>query len=43
VTDQLGHITQFVLNRFDPLANGLTAGLLALLAPEQVTITLGEI
>ena len=43
VTDHLGHITQIVLNRIDPLANGLTAGLLALLAPEQVTVTLGEI
>ena len=41
VTDPFGHITQIVLNRLDPLANGLTAGLLALLAPEQVTVTLG--
>ena len=43
VIDHFGHITQIVLHRIDPLANGLTAGLLALLASEQVTVTLGEI
>ena len=43
VTNPFDHITQIVLNHLDPLASGLTAGLSALLAPEQVTVTLGEI
>jgi hypothetical protein len=43
VTHPFDHITQIVLNHLDPLASGLTAGLSALLAPEQVTVTLGEI
>ena len=43
VTNPVGHITQIVLNHLDPLASGLTTGLSALLAPEQVAVTLGKI
>ncbi len=43
VFDPTTKISQITLNQADPLARGLTAGLLILLAPEHVAVTLGEI
>jgi hypothetical protein len=42
VIDHTGQISQIILNQADPLASGLVAGLRALLASEQVAVTLGE-
>lgn len=42
VSDTLGHIVQIVLNQAAPLARGLVDGLLALLAPEHIAVSLGE-
>jgi hypothetical protein len=42
-TNPFDHILQIVLNYLDPLASGLTAGLLALLVPKHVAVTLGKI
>ena len=39
----MSHIVQIVLNQAAPLARGLADGLLALLASEHVTVSLGEI
>jgi hypothetical protein len=42
VLDQAFGLMQIVLNRADPLARELSAGLASLLAQEQVAVTLGE-
>ncbi len=42
VSDTLGHVIEIVLNQAAPLAPGLVDGLLALLAPEHVAVSLGE-
>jgi hypothetical protein len=43
IFDHLDRVRQIILNQADPLAQELCAGLLALLAQEQVAVTLGEI
>lgn len=43
VFDHLTHISEIVLNQADPWAKEMCTGLTALLAQEQVAITLGEI
>jgi hypothetical protein len=40
--DQYGHLLEIILNRADPYAADLWPGLAALLAQEQVALTLGE-
>jgi hypothetical protein len=42
IFDQAVDLLQLVLNQADPLAKELSTGLVALLAQEQVAITLGE-
>lgn len=42
VFDHTGRLCQFILNQADPLASGLAVALQALLASEQVVISLGE-
>lgn len=42
IFDHLVRVRQIILNQADPLAQELCAGLLALLAQEQVAVTLGE-
>jgi hypothetical protein len=43
IFDHLARVQHIILNQADPLAQELCAGLLALLAQEQVAVTLGEI
>lgn len=43
VIDQKTQISQIILNQADPLAKGLVLGLIVLLAPEHVAVTLDEI
>lgn len=43
IFDHMARVRQIILNQADPLAQELCSGLLALLAQEQVAVTLGEI
>ena len=43
IFDHLDRVRHIILNQADPLAQELCTGLLALLAQEQVAVTLGEI
>jgi hypothetical protein len=43
IRNALTHISEIVLNQADPLAKEMCTGLTALLAQEQIAITLGEI